>query len=70
MSLITFDIFGYGHAGIPVSFSQTQVIGVDKFFDFLLDCFCIDGDVIFGEELFLSIIVEFIIFDGANLGRF
>lgn len=46
------------------------MIGVDEVFDLIFDGSGMDGDVVFAKELFLSIIVDFIVFDGADFGRF
>lgn len=70
MSLISFKILRDWDTGIPVSFSKSQMIGVDEVFDLIFDGSGMDGDVVFGKELFLSIIVDFIVFDGADFGRF
>jgi len=70
MSLIGLKVLGDWHAGIPVSFSEPQMIRVNEVFDFLLDGSGIDRNVVFGKELFLSVVVEFIVFDWTDFWCF
>jgi hypothetical protein len=46
------------------------MIGVDEVFDLIFDGPGMDGNVVFGKELFLSIVVYFVVFDGADFRRF
>ena len=70
MSLIGLYIFGHWYTGIPISFPQAEMIRVDKILDLLFYGSGVYRDVIFGEELFLSVVVEFIVLDWANFGLF
>ena len=70
MSLIGFKVLRDWNTGIPVSFSKSQMIGVDEVFDLIFDGPGMDGDVVFGKELFLSIVVYFVVFEGADFRRF
>ena len=46
------------------------MVRVNEVFDFFFDCFGVCGDVFFGEELFIFIVVEFIIANWADFGGF
>lgn len=46
------------------------MIRINEIFDFLLDSSCIERYVLFGKKLFLSVVVDFIIFCRANFGLF
>ncbi len=37
------------------------MVRVDELVDFFFDCACMEGDIIFRKELFLFIIVNFVI---------
>ena len=70
MSLIGFKVFRYWDTCVPVSFPEAQMIGINEVFDLIFDSSGECWDVIFGKELFLSIVVDFIVFDWANFGWF
>lgn len=70
MSLIGLKVFRNWDACIPVSFPETQMIGVNEVFDLIFDGPGVWGDVVFGEELLLSIVVDFVVFEWPDFGRF
>jgi len=46
------------------------MIRVDELVDFFFDSACVEWDVIFGKELFLFVIVDFVIANRADFGLF
>ena len=69
MSLLFLEGFRDGYTGIPLFFSESEVVGIDQVFYLLFDGACVGGNVFFGEEEFVFIVVDFIVADGAHLWR-
>jgi hypothetical protein len=51
-----------------VLLAESKVVGIDQLVYFLLDGAGGEGDVVLGEELFLLVVVDLVVADGADLG--
>lgn len=66
MSFVRLDFLWNGNTFVPLFFAETEMIWVDQRIDFLLDKTSPDGDVLFGEELLIAVVVNFVIFDRSD----
>ena len=66
MGFLFFHILWYRYTPVPGLFPQPEVIRVHKIFHLFFDSFCLLGYIFFGKELFIFIIVDFIIANGAD----
>ena len=68
VGLFFFEAFGYRYAGIPLFFTETEVVGIDEIVDFFLDSLGVQGYVVLREELFFFVVVDLVIANRANFG--
>jgi hypothetical protein len=61
VGLFLLEVFGDGYAGVPLFLAESEVVGVDELVYLFLDAAGVERDVVFGEELFLLIVVDLVI---------
>lgn len=57
MGFLLLETLGHGNAAVPGLLPESQVVGVDQVFDFLLDGLGMARNVILRKELFVLVIV-------------